>query len=758
MLDTLRHIVQEVSAAEDVQGALELIVSRVKEAMNTQVCSIYLRDKSTDRLVFMATDGLNKQAEGRLSLGKDQGLVGLVSKREEPIKLEHASQHPAYKFLPDTGEEAFESFMGSPIIHHREVLGVLVVQQSQSRNFNELEESFLVTIAAQLAGVIAAAQVTGALQTLNHSSFHKNIQFKGAPGSPGVAIANGSMIHHKADLFSVPERNCENTQEEIDFFKECLEAVRKDIRQLQLKFIHRVAKQEAALFNVYLQMLDDSAIGDEIIKKIHEQQRSAQSALAEVIIAHIRNFELMDDTYLRERAVDIKDIGHRILGYLQQSEPNHLEYTDPVILIGEELTASMLGEIPRNKLAGIISVKGSSNSHIAILARSMAIPTVMGVEGLPIHKLDGLPLIIDGYHGHVIANASDNIRQRYLDFKEEEKLINKGLALLKNLPCETPDKHRLPLYVNTGLMTDVMRSIEQGAEGVGLFRTEIPFLLNDGFPSEEEQRDIYRNHLEIYYPRPVTMRTLDIGGDKALPYFPINEDNPFLGWRGIRVTLDHPEIFLVQVRAMLKANEDMGNLQILLPMISSISEFEEAQLLIQRAHNELLLDGYNTGMPKLGVMIEVPSAIYQIRDLAKRADFFSVGSNDLTQYLLAVDRNNARVTRLYTHYHPAVLRACYTIVKEVKAAGKTVSICGEAAGDPAAATLFLAMGFDALSMGSANIPRVKSMIRLIEYPQAQRILNAVLSLENAQDIEDYLHRNLKDIGITPVLKPIQPLQ
>lgn len=758
MLEALRRIVQEVSAAENVQNALELIVSRVKDAMKTEVCSIYLRDKASGRYVFMATDGLNKQAEGRLSLAKDQGLVGLVAKREEPIKLEHASAHPAYKYLPDTGEEAFESFLGSPIIHHREVLGVLVVQQSQSRSFDELEESFLVTIAAQLAGVIAAAQITGSIKLFDHhSSFEKNIQFKGIAGSPGVAVAYGVLISQFADLYSVPERHCETVEEEVEFFQTCLRAVREDISGLQKKFSSRIAKQEAALFNVYLQMLDDSAIGDEVVSKIIEERSWAQGALAEVIIAHVRSFELMDDSYLRERAVDVKDIGLRILSYLQQAEPTKHEYDEPVILIGDELTASMLGEVPREKLAGLISVKGSNNSHVAILARSMGIPTVMGVDGLPINKLDGMSMIVDGYHGLVVANPSDTLRKRYLDFKEEEKLVNKGLALLKDLPCETLDKYRLPLMVNTGLMADVVRSLEQGAEGVGLFRTEIPFLLNDGFPSEEEQRDIYRNHLDVFHPRSVTMRSLDIGGDKALPYFPIVEDNPFLGWRGIRVTLDHPEIFLVQIRAMLKANEGLGNLQILLPMISSVSELDESIGLIRRAYNELAMEGNKEPMPKIGVMIEVPSAIYQMQDLAKRVDFFSVGSNDLAQYLLAVDRNNARVTRLYSHYHPAVLRACYIIAQEAKAAGKPISICGEAAGDPAAAVLFLAMGFDYLSMGAGNIPRVKSLIRFIEFDQAKKILDVVLTLDNSQDVEDYLHRNLKDIGITPLLKPITGL-
>jgi len=750
VLASLRNIVQEVGLAKDFKAALDIITMRVQRAMSTDVCSIYLHDKQSDRYVFMSTQGLNKEAEGRLSLAKDQGLVGLVVQREEPINLDNASEHPAFKFLPDIGEEPFKSFLGTPIIHQRDVLGVLIVQQRDARKFDEIEESFMVTIAAQLAGVIAHAQVTGAITQMDEKqAAKKDVRFSGLSGCSGVAIGQAVVITPQADLTAVTSRNCENIEEEIAFFQMCLESVRVDIKDFRDQLADRVAAQEIALFDVYLQMLDDSAIGGEVVSRIRTGQW-AQGALSGVVLAHMQTFEVMDDPYLRERATDVKDLGLRILAYLQEAEPVQREFNEPTILVAEELTASMLGIVPRDKLMGLVSVQGSSNSHVAILARSMGIPTVVGAMGMPFKKLDKQTLIVDGFRAVVIANASEALLKRYKDVCEEEKLANKGLQMLKNLPSETTDGHKLPLMVNTGLMVDIVRSLENGADGVGLFRTEVPFLLSDRFPSEEEQREIYRGQLQSFHPMPVTMRTLDIGGDKALPYFPIEEDNPFLGWRGIRVTLDHPEIFLVQIRAMLKASVGFNNLRIMLPMIASMHELSDARALIRRAYKELVEDGLDIKMPPVGVMVEVPSAVYLIRDLARKADFLSVGSNDLTQYLLAVDRNNARVAHLYETYHPSVLRALSEIARVAVEEGKPVSVCGELAGDPAAAVLLLAMGFTSLSMNATSIPRVKSIIRLIDSVTAKKLLEVVLRLDNAKDIEDYLKRNLQNVGITPI--------
>jgi phosphotransferase system enzyme I (PtsP) len=309
----------------------------------------------------------------------------------------------------------------------------------------------------------------------------------------------------------------------------------------------------------------------------------------------------------------------------------------------------------------------------------------------------------------------------------------------------------MPLWVNTGLMTDVVRSLDRGAEGVGLYRTEIAFLLKERFPGEEEQRNVYREQLAAFSPRPVTMRTLDIGGDKSLPYFPILEDNPFLGWRGIRVSLDHPEIFLVQIKAMLKASEDLNNLRIMLPMITCVEEVDQALRLIHRIWRELLEEGFNIQLPQIGVMLEVPAAVFQARELARRVDFLSVGTNDLTQYLLAVDRNNPRVASLYNSFHPAVLRVLQRIVEDVHAEGKTVSVCGEMAGDPGSAVLLMAMGYDLLSMNANNLPKVKSVIRAVRMTDAKRLLADVLVMDNTLLINNYIVDALSAIGISPRL-------
>jgi phosphotransferase system enzyme I (PtsP) len=467
---------------------------------------------------------------------------------------------------------------------------------------------------------------------------------------------------------------------------------------------------------------------------------------------------MMDDAYLSERAADVKDLGRRLLAYLQQARQQCLVYPDQTILVSEELSPAMLGEVPEGKLAGMISVLGSGNSHVAILARAMGIPTVMGAVDLPYSKVDGISLIVDGYHGEVFTNPSAQLLKQYSAVVEDERQLTQGLEALRSLPCETLDGHRMPLWVNTGLLADVARAQQRGAEGVGLYRTEVPFMINDRFPSEKEQLSIYREQLAAFHPQPVTMRMLDIGGDKSLSYFPIKEDNPFLGWRGIRVTLDHPEIFLVQARAMLKASEGLDNLRIMLPMISGVHELDEAQHLLHRAWCEVRDEGVNIPMPPVGVMVEVPSAVYQARDLAREVDFISVGSNDLTQYLLAVDRNNPRVADLYDYFHPAVLQALKSVVEDAHAENVPVSICGEMAGDPAAAVLLMAMGYDSLSMNATNLPKVKWLLRQMSLSKAKELLEQLLKIDNPQVVHSALHLALRNLGLGRVINPASTVQ
>ncbi|WP_341303989.1 phosphoenolpyruvate--protein phosphotransferase [Pseudomonas sp. TMP25] len=758
MLNTLRKIVQEVNAAKDLKAALGIIVQRVREAMGSQVCSVYLLDPETGRFVLMATEGLNKRAIGKVSMAPNEGLVGLVGTREEPLNLEHASEHPRYRYFAETGEERYASFLGSPIIHHRKVMGVLVIQQKERRQFDEGEEAFLVTMSAQLAGVIAHAEATGSIRGLGRQG--KGIQeakFVGVPGSPGVAVGTALVVLPPADLDVVPDKSIDDIAAELTLFNNALEGVRGDMRALSAKMATQLRPEERALFDVYLMMLEDAALGNEVVKIIRTGQW-AQGALRHVVSEHVNRFELMDDAYLRERASDVKDLGRRLLAYLQQARQQTLVYPDNCILISEELSPAMLGEVPEGKLVGLVSVQGSGNSHVAIFARAMGIPTVMGAVDLPYSKIDGIQLIVDGYHGEVFTNPSEVLRKQYAEVVEEERQLTQGLDALRGLPCETLDGHRMPLWVNTGLLADVKRAQERGAEGVGLYRTEVPFIMKERFPSEKEQLVIYREQLAAFHPLPVTMRSLDIGGDKALSYFPIKEENPFLGWRGIRVTLDHPEIFLVQTRAMLKASEGLNNLRILLPMISGIQELEEALHLIHRAWGEVRDEGTDVPLPPIGVMIEIPAAVYQVRELARQVDFLSVGSNDLTQYLLAVDRNNPRVADLYDFLHPAVLQALRLVVAGAHAEGKPVSICGEMAGDPTAAVLLMAMGFDGLSMNATNLPKVKWLLRQISMVKAQELLAQVMTIDNPHLIHSTLQLALRNLGLGRMINPASDIQ
>ncbi len=754
MLNTLRRIVQDVVDASTFEEALRGLVVGVQAALGTQVCSVYLLDRTRDRLVFSATQGLNASFEGKLSLGVDEGLVGLVAQRAEPINLENAQEHPSFRFIEEIGEEPFATFLGVPIIHHREVLGVLVVQQQKQRRFDESEESLLVTLSAQLATSVAHAQATGEIDQLLSGGVSLTAVervYHGAAGAPGVAIGAAVVIHPLAKLESVPDRAAEDVSTELQVFDKAVNAVRSDIRNISHQFMGSLPAEELALFDAYLHMLDDNALSGDIRARIQEGQW-AQGALRQVIREHVRRFEAMEDSYLRERGADVKDLGLRVLAYLQDIRQKKTHFPERTLLVGDEVTASMLAGIPTERLVGIVSLQGSSNSHVSILARALGVPAVMGAVDIPLHKLEGEELIVDGYYGEVFLNPSAERIAEYQEVLVEERALAEELEDLRDLPSITKDGWRIRLWVNIGLAGDISRSLDRGAEGIGLFRTEIPFMSQDRFPSEEEQRVVYREHMEAFEPRPVTMRTLDIGGDKSLSYFPITEDNPFLGWRGIRVTLDHPEIFLVQVRAMLKANEGLeGDLRIMLPMISSLGEVDDARGFIKQAYAEILEEGFRVKPPMVGAMIEVPAAVYQARELAQRLDFLAVGSNDLTQYMLAVDRNNPRVADLYKESHPSVLAALREVARAAHREDTPVGICGELAGTPIGAVLLMAMGYNVLSMNASNLPKVKWVLRNIERKTARRMLAKVLRMQTAEEIDAFMAEQMRAVGLERVL-------
>jgi phosphotransferase system enzyme I (PtsP) len=754
MLSTLRRIVQEVSAAPGLDAALDTIVRRLHDALGVDACSVYLTqlEDGPQRLVLRAGHGINRDAIGHLSLAPEEGLVGLVAQRAEPLNLERATSHPRFLHTDAYGEELFETFLGVPIIHQSRVFGVLVVSQREGRRFGEDVVTFMVTLAAQLAASIMHAVVGEEAFLVQSGQAGGAGIVKGLSGALGVGIGECVVAYSPAELDDIPDRRTDDPEAELRRLRAAIEATKVDIRNLSDEMRTVLPEEERALFDVYVMMLDGESLWSEA-ERVIRGGLWAPAGLRESIRSHVHQFQDMADPYLAERASDIRDLGRRILvklGRDQQDGPR--EYPHQTVLAGHEVSAAQIAEVPQERLAGIVSMRGSGSSHVAILARALGIPTVMGAADLPIARLEGKELIVDGYLGWVFVQPDEDIKEEFVRLEREEHELTEQLQDLKHLPTVTTDGTSVSLFANTGLQAEISPALIDVADGLGLYRTEMPFQVRDRFPGEDEQVQIYQRPLQAFAPAPCILRTLDIGGDKTLPYFSVEEDNPFLGWRGIRVTLDHPDIFLTQVRAMLRANEGIGNLSIMLPMITRLEELQQSMALIQRAHRELLDEGLDTPLPPIGVMIEVPAAVYQIEAIAKRVDFISVGTNDLTQYLLAVDRNNERVAKIYDSLHPAVLAALVQIKRGAARHGKPVSICGEFAGDPLGAILLLGMGIDSLSMSAGSLLRIKWVIRSFSYQRAREILERALEMEDGREVRAMMIEEIERAGIGGLIR------
>ncbi|MFN2381757.1 MAG: phosphoenolpyruvate--protein phosphotransferase [Guyparkeria sp.] len=759
MLDELRQIVTEVSKSADLRAALDLIARRVQSALDVSVCSVYVlggdeAEAVEPGLVLQATEGLNKEMVGQVSLALDEGLVGLVGRRAEVINLEDASLHPAFKFVTDIGEEPYHGFLGVPIIHRGDVLGVLVVQARERRRFSDDQESFVVTLATQLASAIRHARASGELMRTGNDAvgFDSAFSARGLPGSPGVVFGTAVVVADGQSLEMVEDREIDDLDHELAVLDSAIEAVRQEFEQLKIDFARASgSEEENLLFDAYIRMLS----GGSLVEAVEQHVRTgrwAGAALRDAIAEHAAVFEQMSDAYLRERAQDIRDLGNRVLQKLHAESAGPTEWPDQIVLVGNDLSASHLAEVPTERLVGIVSSTGSGSSHLAILARALGVPAAMGVSDLPISRLRNKEVVVDGYRGLVVVRPRGSLRDELRRLAREEAELTEELAALRDEPALTLDGVRVAMHVNIGLLSDMAPSLTVGAEGIGLYRTEVPFQIRKQFPGEEEQAHIYREALETFAGKPVVLRTLDVGGDKPLSYFPIREDNPFLGWRGIRLVLDHPEIFLTQIRAMLKASAGLNNLHILLPMISAVEEVDQSLAYIAQAFDEVSDEIGEIERPKIGVMIEVPSAVYQADALASRCDFLSIGTNDLTQYLLAIDRNNERVASRYDPLHPAVLAA----IRDVCAAGERqnceVAVCGELSGDPLGAVLLLGFGINSLSMSAGSLPRIKWVIRSFLHADAQALLERAMHCERPAEIRTLLNQALEDRGLGGLIR------
>lgn len=752
MLKSLDRIINEADAVDDLSAGLNIIVTRVAELLEVDVSSIYLKQPDTENFVLMASVGLNPGAVGKACLPDDEGLVSLVAKRSEPINLSDAVDHPNFRYIPGTGEEQFRSFLGVPIVHHRKAVGVAVVQNEQTRIFTEDEVSLLITLMAQLANVISLNEISSSIKELQKGKKARVLAMRGVAGGTGIVIGTAVTSQVAISLKGITDREVKNQQDEIDAIMAAIKTTRDEISDISKKMTGHLADDDRLVFDAYVGMLETGSLIDDTIDRIKHGNKWAGAAFRDTILEHVRAFEDMDDPYLRERSSDVKGLGKRVLMHLLDDVKVKPKYHKGTILVGEDITPAQLAEIPRNKLSGVVCTKGSVTSHVAILARALGVPSVMGVSDLPLNLVDGRRMIVDGYSGRCYLDPPRTVVREYNRLIREEEELSQSLGELKDLQSESPDGTRVKLYSNTGLISDINYALESGSEGIGLHRTEFPFMTRDRFPGEREQTELYREILEPCYPHQVVLRTLDIGGDKALPYFPIVEDNPFLGWRGIRVTLDHPEIFATQLRSMLSANVGLGNLHVLFPMVSCLSELDESIVLLDRVTKELQDEGVSVTKPKVGVMIEVPSAVYLADAMARRVDFLSIGSNDLTQYLMAVDRNNSRVADLYDELHPAVLRAILQVADAGQRAGKPVCVCGTMASDPAAAVLLFAMGIDGLSMASSSINRIKWVIRTISKARAEDLLDKALLLDSPGEIRKLLQNALEEAGLGGLLR------
>lgn len=746
MLVTLRRIVQEVRATTDLDAALAIIVLRVKEAIPVDACAVYCTDEKSQQYVLMAADGLNPSSIGRVSLGRNEGLVGLVGERQELVNLKNAAGHPRYCSSPETREESYHAFLGVPLIYYRRTLGVLVAWRRTQGQFDKEEAAFFVTIAAQLARAIHDAATIGSVTRLLSGEAQGSAFIQGTQGAPGVAIGTIALLDPLGKLESIPDRQAQDIDAEVIVFRAAVAAVQEELRASSKRLAADLPNEARALFDVYLMLLGSDSLIADTLQRIRGGSW-APGAWRDAIAEHAQVFERMEDPYLRVRAEDIRNIGRRTLSHLQAEAKELRQYPERCILMGDTVSITEIVAVPIDRLAGIVSTRGSTLSHTAILARALGIPAVVSLTALPIGRLDGCEIVVDGDQGRIYIRPSRAVADTFQQHISEAEALAARLRSLRNLPAETPDGIRLSLHVNVGLIAELIPALTAGSEGVGLFRTEFPFLMHESFPVEDEQYQLYRKVLESFAPKPVVLRTLDVGGDKILPYFPVEEDNPFLGCRGIRFTLDHPEIFLIQLRAMLRANADLNNLHVLFPMISKVGEVDEALGLLARAYRELLAEGQEAAKPRVGAMIEVPSAVYLTAALAGRVDFLSVGTNDLTQYLLAVDRNNAEVATPYDHLHPAVLGAVRQVVEGAHRQGKPVSVCGEMAGDPAAALLLLGMGVDVLSMNITSLSRVKWVIRSFTQHRARALLDEALGMENEYAIQRLLNGTLEEAGL-----------
>jgi phosphotransferase system enzyme I (PtsP) len=782
-LSILEDISTLISHSHDVQETLDSIVATVAERMQTEVCSLYILDQKKNRLTLWATMGLDPESVGKVSMATGEGLTGLVIERMKPVMVVDALAHPRYKYFPETHEEHFHSFLGVPLVEKKMPLGVLVIQTSRRRTFSSDEIRLLTTISAQVASIIVQARLAESLKSkeqerkelqkrMNEAmrklqSYERRRREKatktrqrwrgrldGLSASPGFGRGKAFVLEPRMDLSAIKKKKARNPKREMERFRGAVERGIEQIAVVKNRMNQLISKEENAIFDVYRLILEDPAIIQQIETQIVKEGFAAEYAVRFVFERYLESIAKIDDSYLRERTTDVKDAAQRLLENLSGVSGQQYNIPDDAVLVAEDLSPADLSMLEGDKFKGIVLATGGVTSHASILAKSFEIPSVVAVEDLIESVHPGDMLIVDGNAGSVHVNPKSEVIREYDRLERDYAELNRELGELKDLPAETTDGHRVSLYANIGLLSDVAFAHLHGAQGVGLYRTEIPFLSHRDFPSEEEQYSLYKRVIEGMASKPVTIRTLDIGADKYPSYMRsvATEPNPFLGWRSIRISLEVEEIFKTQLRAILRAG-DLGRVRLLIPMVSSLEEIYKVKEILAEAKDELEREGtpYDRQM-ELGIMVEVPAAVQLAERFLREVDFLSIGTNDLIQYILAVDRSNRKVASLYEPLHPAVLSALNTTIEAGKREGKRVGMCGEMAGDPLCALLLLGMGLEEFSMGALYVPVIKKTIRSISYQAAKAAAQIVLEMDTVGEIKRYLFEQMRQHDMVELLE------
>jgi phosphotransferase system, enzyme I, PtsP len=782
-LTILQDISTLISHSQDLQETLDNIVATVADRMETEVCSLYIFDPQKKLLTLWATMGLDPESVGKVTMGTGEGLTGLVIEKMKPVAVIDALKHPRYKYFPETHEEHFHSFLGVPLFEQKKPIGVLIVQTSRRRKFSQDEIRLLTTISSQVSSIIVQARLGDSLKIKEQErkEYQKRMvdavrklrsyesrrrekpsktqqgwhgRLLGLAASPGFGRGRAFVLEPRMDLSAITKKKAKNPQREMERFRAAIERGIEHITVVKTRMSKLISKEEGAIFDVYRLILEDPAIIQGIETQIRKEGFVAEYAIRVVFEQYLQSIAKIENEYLRERTTDVRDAAQRLLENLSGIAGESIEIPSDAVLVAEDLSPADLSMLEGDKFKGIVLSTGGVTSHASILAKSFEIPSVVATEGLMESVHQGDLLIVDGNAGAVYVNPNQEVVREYERLERDYVKLNRELEELRDLPAETIDGHRVVLYANIGLLSDVAFADLHGAQGVGLYRTEIPFLAHRDFPSEEEQYLLYKRVVEGMADKPVTIRTLDIGADKYPSYMRsvTTEPNPFLGWRSIRISLEMAEIFKTQLRAILRVG-DLGRVRLLVPMISGLEEITKVKELLAEAKDELIREGtpFDRQM-EIGVMVEVPSAVQLAERFLREVDFLSIGTNDLIQYILAVDRSNRKVADLYEPLHPAVLAALKSTIETGKRMGKRVGMCGEMAGDPQCALLLLGMGLEEFSMGSLYIPVIKQAIRTISYQAAKSTAQIVLQMDTVGEIKRYLFEQMRELGMVELLE------